>query len=69
MHTRAGDAAMKPRGCIIFIIIQRSGVNYSAYTMVATRKGGCKGERAGEIVLYVHNKRNCVAKHGQDLSF
>ncbi len=39
MHTQGGDAdmmqsevAVTPRLCIIFIIIQRPIVNYSAYT-------------------------------------
>ncbi len=43
MHTRGGDAvttrsgvAVTPRVCIIFLIIQRTEVNYSAYTTVAT---------------------------------
>ncbi len=43
MHTRGGDAvttrsgvAVTPRVCIIFLIIQRPVVNYSAYTTVAT---------------------------------
>ncbi len=42
MHTRGGDAdttrsgvAVTPRVCIIFLI-QRTEVNYSAYTTVAT---------------------------------
>ncbi len=38
MHTRGGDAAVTPRVCIIFLIIQRAEVNYSAYTTVATPK-------------------------------
>ncbi len=43
MHTRGGDAVAKrsgvavtPRVCIIFLIIQQTEVNYSAYTTVAT---------------------------------
>ncbi len=37
MHTRGADAATtRSRACIIFQIIKWSGVNYSAYTMVAT---------------------------------
>ncbi len=43
MHTRGGDAvttrsgvAVTPRVCIIFLIIQRLRVNYSAYTSVTT---------------------------------
>ncbi len=43
MHTRGGDAVTKrsgvadtPRVCIIFLIIQLLGVNYSAYTTIAT---------------------------------
>ncbi len=31
-----GITASPPRVCIIFLIIQWLGVNYSAYTMVAT---------------------------------
>ncbi len=38
MHTRGGDSrrGVTPRVCIIFLIIQWPGVNYSAYTTVAT---------------------------------
>ncbi len=41
MHTWGGDVtrsgvAVTPQVCIIFLIIQRPVVNYSAYTMVAT---------------------------------
>ncbi len=43
MHTRPEvvmgsrrEAAVTPRVCNIFLIIQRLGVNYSAYTTVAT---------------------------------
>ncbi len=41
MHTRGGDAVttrsgVTPQVCIIFLIIQRPVVNYSAYTTVAT---------------------------------
>ncbi len=35
MHTRGGDAATT-QSEIIFLIIQRPGVNYSAYTTVTT---------------------------------
>ncbi len=42
MHTRGGDVvttqsgvAFTPRVCIIFLIIQQLGVNYSTYTSVA----------------------------------
>ncbi len=35
MHTRSG-VAVTPLVCIIFIIIQRTKVNYSAYTTVVT---------------------------------
>ncbi len=35
MRSRSG-VAVTPRVCIIFIIIQWLGVNYSAYTTVAT---------------------------------
>ncbi len=35
MRTRR-KVAVTPRVCIIFLIIQWSGVNYSDYTMVAT---------------------------------
>ncbi len=39
MHTRGGDAVksytVTPQVRFIVLIIQRSGVNYSAYTMVA----------------------------------
>ncbi len=37
MHTQGADvAATQSRVCIIFLIIEWSGVNYSAYTMVIT---------------------------------
>ncbi len=43
MHTRGGDVvttwsgvAVTPQVCIIFLIIQQTEVNYSAYTTVAT---------------------------------
>ncbi len=43
MHTRGGDAvttrsgvAVTPPVCMFFLIIQRTEVNYSAYTTVAT---------------------------------
>ncbi len=35
MRSRSG-VAVTPRVCIIFLIIQRLGVNYFAYTTVAT---------------------------------
>ncbi len=50
MHTQGGDTvttrsgvAFTPQVCIVFLIIQWTEVNYSAYTLVATPQDIDKG--------------------------
>ncbi len=67
MHTWGGDAvtarsgvADTPRVCIIFLIIQRLGVNYSAYTTVATLQDIDQIIYFKAFVRFFYLNRNCV---------
>ncbi len=67
MHTRGGDAfttrigvAVTPRVCIIFLIIQRLGVNYSAYTTVATLQDIDQIIYFKAFIRFFYLNRNCV---------
>ncbi len=51
--------AITPRVCIIFIIIQRSGVNYSAYTKVATPQHANQIIYFEGFVQFFHLNRYC----------
>ncbi len=56
MHTRV---AVTPRVCIIFLIIQRLWVNYSAYTSVATLKDIDQMIYFKAFVRFLYFNRGC----------
>ncbi len=58
MRTRSG-VAVTPRVCIIFLIIQWPGVNYSTYTMVVTPQDIDQMIYFKVFVRFLNLKRYC----------